>query len=275
MSGWGHELALIWTNNVAPSRPSVAEMCVYTRYLRILQQRIRRQARVLVLGSTPEFRDWCYDENLVLHVVDSNQDYYDTVSREIRHKNITEELHISRWEDMSFPLQFDIIIGDLAIGNVDPERFDDFLNNVDRALAQGGLFIGKSFIWSDEEPIIKPKEIIDLYDESCIHPYTYINHQLALYCLDRNNYLLDFSQMYRELAALYNSGYIGDKLFSYFTKVGWNTEMKFHFFAPSQKYFVQKINEHLQFLSFEHTMDIYTNVFPIYVAQKRIKEEKQ
>lgn len=33
MSGWDRELATIWTNNVAPSRPSHSEMFVYTQYL--------------------------------------------------------------------------------------------------------------------------------------------------------------------------------------------------------------------------------------------------
>jgi len=86
MSGWGRELATIWTNNVAPSRPSNSEMCVYTKYLRQLRETFRRRIKILILGSTPEFRDWGYEENLIIHVVDKSEDYYNTVSREIRHK---------------------------------------------------------------------------------------------------------------------------------------------------------------------------------------------
>ena len=47
MSGWGRELATIWTNNVAPSRPSNSEMCVYTKYLRQLQETFRRRIKIL------------------------------------------------------------------------------------------------------------------------------------------------------------------------------------------------------------------------------------
>lgn len=269
MSGWGRELATIWTNNVAPSRPSNSEMCVYTKYLRQLQETFRRRIKILILGSTPEFRNWGYEENLIIHVVDKSEDYYNTVSREIRHKNLKEELHVSLWENMIFSEQFDIVIGDLSVGNVDPEKFDEFLENVEKALVPGGLFMGKSFIWDDNELVKDPKNIIDEYNLSNgIHPYTFINHQLGLYCLDKKNYLIDFSQMYKELVDLRNIGYIGEDLFSFFTDVGWNTEMKFKFFSPSQELFKRKVNEHLSFITFEHTMDMYTNVFPIYVAKK-------
>lgn len=273
MSGWNRELATIWTNNVAPSRPSHSEMCVYTRYLRQLQKELNRQIKLLVLGSTPEFRDWGYDENLIVHVVDKSEEYYKTVSREIRHKNLKETLHISFWEDMAFDEQFDIIIGDLSVGNVEPDRFDDFLANIEKALSPGGLFMGKSFIWAEDEPVKNPKQIVDEYNSSIkIHPYTFINHQLGLYCLDKVTFLVDFGKMYKELFDLHNNGYIGDELFSFFTDVGWNTEMKFKFFSPSQELFQRKVNEHLSFITFEHTSDMYTNVFPIYVAQKRKME---
>ena len=258
MSGWDRELATIWTNNVAPSRPSHSEMFVYTQYLRQLQKKSNKPIKLLVLGSTPEFRDWGYDENLIVHVVDKSEEYYETVSREIRHKNLQEHLHISSWEEMSFDEQFDIIIGDLSIGNIEPNKFDDFLINIERALAPGGLFMGKSFIWRDDEPVKSPRQIVDEYNSSIhIHPYTFINHQLGLYCLDKASFLIDFSKMYQELSDLHRIGYIGDELFSFFTNIGLNTEMKFKFFSPSQEFFQRKVNEHLSFVAFEHMIVSY------------------
>lgn len=50
MSGWNKNLASIWTNNVAPSRPSNAEMCVYTKYLRELQSQCGQRIKMLVWG---------------------------------------------------------------------------------------------------------------------------------------------------------------------------------------------------------------------------------
>lgn len=270
MSGWGKELANLWTNNVAPSRPSCAEMCIYTSRLREIQQNIHRPINLLVLGSTPEFRDWGFEENLRINVVDKSIEYYEMVSREIRHKNLQENVYYLEWEDMHFDQKFDIIIGDLSIGNIQQARFKDFLKNISDALSDSGIFIGKSFIWSEEEPVKTPKQIVDEYRQSNqIHPYTYINHQLGLYCLDKRNYLIDFSRMYSELKELYDSNYIDTELFSFFQNVGWDTEMKFKFFAPSKQFFIEQVNEVLQFIEFVHTTDVYTNVFPIYIIKKK------
>lgn len=270
MSGWGKELALIWTNNVAPSRPSHSEMCVYTKYLRKLQVMIRRPVSLLVLGSTPEFRDWGYEENLLINVVDKSREYYEEVSRELRHKNLKENVFFSMWEDMEFDKKFDIIVGDLSIGNVEPLKFNKFLDCISMALSNEGIFLGKSFLWSETEPVKTPKQIIAEYARSNhIHPYTFINHQLGLYCLDKDKFSLDFGKMYQELLSLYSEGYIDDNLFSYFQNVGWNTEMKFEFFAPSQKAFINQVDKTLKFIKFENTSDVYTNVFPIYVIKKR------
>lgn len=269
MSGWGKELANIWTNNVPPSRPSCSEMCVYTKYLRKVQEKVKRPIKLLVLGSTPEFRDWGYDEGLEIHVVDKSEDYYKQVSREIHHKNLKEQVYYSKWEDMHFSDKFDVIIGDLAIGNVEQDCFDDFLMNIRDALTDNGVFMGKSFIW-DDGPVKSPKQIVDEYRRSIrIHPYSFINHQLGLYCLDKNSFSIDFSRMYHELEKLYLSGDIDEELFSYFQDVGWNTEMKFTFFAPSKQLFVEKVGKYLKLVEFVHTTDAYTSAFPIYIIKKK------
>ena len=105
-----------------------------------------------------------------------------------------------------------------------------------------------------------------------IHPYTFINHQLGLYCLDRENFSIDFGEMYQELESLYTSGYISKELFSYFQDVGWNTEMKFRFFAPSKHFFIQQVNNVLKFVEFVYTSDVFTNVFPIYIIKQKDME---
>lgn len=258
MSGWGKELANIWTNNVAPSRPSCSEICVYTSYLRKIQKKVHRPIKLLVLGSTPEFRDWGYDENLTVSVVDKSKEYYKQVTQELRHKNLKETVYYSQWENMKFIEKYDIIIGDLSIGNVEQTQFKDFLINIRDALSDDGIFIGKSMIWSDDEPIKTPNQIVDEYRCSIhIHPYTFINHQLALYCLDKKRFSLNFNKIYKELETLYTLGDIDKKLFSFFQNVGWNTEMKFEFFAPSKQFFIKEVNDVLQFVKFVYTTDIY------------------
>lgn len=269
MSGWGKKLAETWTNNVPPSRPSCSEICVYTSYLRRIQSAKKERIKLLVLGSTPEFRDWGYEENLDITVVDKSEEYYQAISREIRHKNIKEKLIISLWEDMELEEEYDIIIGDLAVGNIDGDRLDDFLKAVSSALLPGGYFIGKSFLWADDELVKTPHMIIeDYFKAPQMHPYTFINHQLGLYCLDKQTFQIDFTRMFNEMIKLLKEGVLDQNTFSYFENVGWNTEMKFTFFAPSQDYFREHVEKYMKFKEYVHTSDIYTCVFPIYIITK-------
>lgn len=269
MSGWGRDLATLWTNCVPPSRPSYAEMWIYTNYLNKLR-RFFNPVKLLVLGSTPEFRDWGYDENLEISVIDQSKDYYEVISRELRHKNLQETLFISKWEEMTFPHKFDIIIGDLAIGNIQPEMFDVFLENVKNALSQFGLFMGKSFLWKDDEQIKTPAQIIREYNDSeKVHPYTFINHQLGLYCLNKESNLINFGQMYCELETLHKSGELDSVVYSFFQNLGWNAEMNFSFFAPSQEFFIEHVNKKLNFVKFEFPVEKYVNVFPIYIVTQK------
>lgn len=269
MSGWGERLAYTWTNNVPPSRPSINELCFYRKYLDKIREVKREPIRLLVLGSTPEFRDWGFEECLDITVVDKSKDYYDTISRELRHKNIKENLVISRWEEMVFSEEFDLIVGDLSIGNIEKERVDDFVGAIYSALNYGGYFLGKSFFWTENDVVLTPKQIIlDFNNNKQIHPYTFINHQLGLYCLDREKFQIDFSRMYREIVKLKEDGDISDEIFRYFEDVGWNTDMKFSFFAPTRHFFENKVKEKLTFIGYNDSLEVYSNQFPIYIAMK-------
>lgn len=269
MKGWNENLALTWTNNVPPSRPSNYEMCVYTDYLNILRKKTTKKIKMLVLGSTPEFRDWGYEQNLSITVIDKSEDYHKVISRELRHKNIMEKVIFDSWETMKLDEQYDIIIGDLAIGNIAPSSFEDFIKTISQALKVGGFFIGKSFFWEPTDDIKSPKQIInEYYSFSQIHPYTFINHQLGLYCLDKKSFTIDFSKMHKELIKLLDQKILNSNTFEYFKNVGWDTDMKFLFYAPTRSYFVQQINKKMKFLEFIETNEVYTKQFPIYIVTK-------
>ena len=94
MGYWGKQLAKLWTNYLPPSRPSWSELVdVYTPYLRVLQRRKPRQRlKSLILGSTSEFRDWAYVENLQTTVIDFSCVYHYTIEQEMTYKNVTEKL---------------------------------------------------------------------------------------------------------------------------------------------------------------------------------------
>lgn len=105
---WNKELASLWTKNLPPCRPSWSEMTIYTKYLRERQAQFpHRKIKLLILGSSAEFRDWGHQENMDVTVIDCSKEYHNTIKREMKHKCCEERLIVQPWQDMTFENEFD------------------------------------------------------------------------------------------------------------------------------------------------------------------------
>jgi len=196
--GWNSELAHIWTKMVGPSRPTISEINIYMKHIRKLQYTLNRKVKMLILGSTSEFRDLAFEENFDVTVVDCNETYYKNISREIRHKTLldNEKVIFKKWQDLNFLDEFDVVIGDLVIGNVAPEEFENFISCISNTLKQNGLFLSKSFFKIATYKVKNPKTLIkEYYEGPPIHPYSAFAYDLTIYSLDENN-LLEFKKQY-------------------------------------------------------------------------------
>lgn len=273
--GWNNDLACLWTKMVGPSRPTVSELTVYSKYAHALMEKKKRRLKLLVLGSTPEFRDWGFEENMEVWVMDANLDYHNTINREIRHKCIIDSEHYKEsvvcgfWQDMDFIDEFDIIIGDLAIGNIPPERLEEFISKVKTALTKDGMFLGKSFFVPDDYKKVDFKELMkDYYNGAPYNPYSFLAFHLTMHCLDENN-MLNFKKQYDFLQELHKQGIVKKETLTYFENVGWDTAMKFGFHCPKQSDYKHLLEKYLFIETTEYGQDIYSPYFPLYIATKK------
>ena len=272
---WNSNVALLWTKMVGPTRPTISELYIYTKYVHELQKRLNRRLDILILGSTPEFRDWAFEENMKVTVIDDSSDYHNKISRELRHKCIIEgdcekeRVIIKRWEDMDFCDEFDIIIGDHAIGNIEPDKLERFIKNVQNALRTGGLLLGKNFLVPSEYKVNNPEKLIEDYycKKSYCHPFSFLIFDLAMYCMDENN-MLDFKVLYNELLKLKEKDLITNETMKYFEGIGWDTEMKFKFHIPTIVNYENLIKKYLNIKNVEYGIDIYSEKFPLYIIEK-------
>ncbi len=271
---WTHDVAQVWTKVVGPSRPTISELSIYTKYAHGLQNKLNRRLDILILGSTPEFRDWAYEENMNVTIIDFSLDYHEKISREIKHKiiletNEKEKLVIEKWENMDFKEEFDIVIGDLAIGNVEPPKLETFISNVSNALREDGLFLGKSFFKPDDYKSVSHKQLANEYYSKYqgYHPYSYFVFDLVMNCLDEKN-VLCFKDLYNEVVSLKTAGLITDTESECFQNVGWDTEMKFGFYVPNIKDYEMLINRYMKIEKIEYGMDVYSKNFPLYIIRK-------
>lgn len=267
--GWNGQLAITWTKMVGPSRPTISELAIYDKWAKLVQSKLNRQLKLLVLGSTPEFRDWGYENNFNITVMDCNKDYHEAISREIRHKCIKENIIIEKWQDLNAENEYDIIIGDLAIGNIPPEKLQDFIKRVSVALTEYGLFLGKSFYANKTHKPLSPKQIVEkYYNGSPCHPYSAFVYDLTMNCIDENN-MLSFPKQYAVLKELNINGVLRDETFSYFQDVGWDTDMKFLFHVPYMDEFEILLNKHMKIYYTEYGNEIYSENFPLYIVGRK------
>lgn len=267
--GWNENLALTWTKMVGPSRPTISEISIYLKHIRKLQSIKKSKLKMLVLGSTPEFRDLGFEENIDITVLDCNSDYHYAINREIRHKSLIggENVIFQKWQEMNFHNQFDIIIGDLVIGNIHPNELEKFLKKVNKALTIDGLFLGKSFYLEKDYKVIDPIEMVrEYYNGHPYHPYSAFTYNLAIYVLKDNT--LVFKEMYDILERLNQNGILEDATFDKFKNIGWNNEMKFLFYIPFKEEFENLVQKHLKIDSIEYANEIYSKHFPLYIIKK-------
>lgn len=268
-SSWNKELAQIWTKMVGPSRPTISELAIYLKYIRIKQQESNRRLKMLVLGSTPEFRDLGYEENMEVTVIDSSQEYHNEINREIRHKCAIEQENVVfiKWQDINYQEEFDIIIGDLVIGNIPPAELECFILKVNNALCKGGLFLGKSFYVDKKFTPITPQKMVENYYHGFpYHPYSYFAYNLTI-CVLKDN-MLTFRDMYLILEELNNKGILLDETFEKFKNIGWDKEMKFKFHVPYKDDFENLILKYLKIENVEFANEVYSPFFPLYIIKK-------
>ena len=130
-----------WDLVLPPSRPSAYQL----NLLKQVCADISRQAPIVVLGSTPEYRDiFCECGFTNITVIDRNPKFFRAMS-ELRVYDNKERFLEGDWLDIlpQHQLEFALIVSDLTSGNIPYEDRLFFYNALSGALACGGVFFDK------------------------------------------------------------------------------------------------------------------------------------
>lgn len=265
---WNTNIIRIWPNYFPPCRPSISEIAIYTKYLREMQVHVHnRKIRLLILGSTIEFRDWAYEEYLDVTVVDYNAEYYKSIDEQRKYKYAKEHFINTKWQEMILDGEFDLILGDLVIGNLQNPEIPIVLEKISGLLSPGGYFMTKSFFRDEGYPIKKLKDIFGDYRKSgSVHnPFSELDFDVSLACMDLETGFLDFRKAYEDIKSLYDTGVIDVELFESFSHLGWQDEMKFRFNIPTISMWEMMALRNFNILSKEYGNDVYSANFPVYI----------
>lgn len=147
---WNKQFAKDWKKYPAPVRPEL-EMDIYENILREVLEK-KNNPKVLILGSTPEFRDLLLKHKITPVCCDINPEVFNALKYLMQEKG-EEKFIESDWIKFSDKDRFDLIIGHCVVNMVPPESHCLFLKNVAEHLKKGGIFATSI--------VIRPSEKID------------------------------------------------------------------------------------------------------------------
>ncbi|MBR3487099.1 MAG: caspase family protein [Clostridia bacterium] len=182
---WGVKEADIFSKlSGTPLVPSDSEICFYSKYLDIVCQN-NATPRILILGSTYGLYKMVLNHpdsmKFEIFVVDNSREYFDAVFKNSDDKKRIEFVN-SDWSSMDKEKKlkegsFDIIIGDLALGNA--SQVERTIIAISTLLKAEGFWIGKDIylfnqtekeykygdltsILSEHEALDNPKELFSM-----------------------------------------------------------------------------------------------------------------
>ena len=290
---WTKEFAETWNLMKPPSRPSISELEIYTEYFRRVKREMRsaEKPKALILGSTIEFRELAFNESFDVYVVDYSEEYYKEISKSVDSNIVNSERFICcDWCDMDDCLKnelnrFKIIIGDLAIGNVAPEKIEVFFNNISCLLSSDGFFLGKS-IYKYSNYFINSNDITERLRTVAIDQtitkdnlYEHIMFPLSIYAGNYDEKLgyqkIDFVSLYKTVTEFVerNKSIIvpKDKFEIYLrNETRFDTRMPKHFYIYSYQKIISTLCDKTLYIDDVRygKNDSYKSDFPLLVIKK-------
>ena len=275
--GWGSETAILWKKFTPPSRPSEAEVSWYTEMIKKYIQKPLNELNVLILGSTTEFRRLFFDLEASVVVCDRSKDYYETITEVDRLTGAQdkEELDESYWHKINYSTEFDVIISDLAVGNVAPDDLEEFIEKMKKALKPGGIFCGKSLFYLENVNVDKLCADYNKGGEKQEDPYGFFMYGLSIESRRTDN-SIDFKKIQDRINELYNAEKIDTKAYEILNEKGYSKDLSINFYAYPHDIFKKKMeNKGLEQREFFKIPSIYSEYFPVWVYQKDKAEETE
>ncbi|MEI7621312.1 MAG: hypothetical protein WCJ51_02135 [Candidatus Moraniibacteriota bacterium] len=166
MADW-QKWSSYWKLLKAGSRPSQEDVKIIFDQISKHIKGIKNP-NVVILGSTPEFREMCgifsavYGAEVVcVELVDY---MYKAMTQLLLQKNEKESVIFCNWLEIKLPNNFaDVVIGDLTEGNITAELLPKYYAEMNRVLKDDGKYIHRTTAYPNKEiakPALKLKDVL-------------------------------------------------------------------------------------------------------------------
>ncbi len=168
-----------WLHYLPPCRPDDEDLATIRVGATIGTR--RGGPHVLILGSTPEFRDLALtlDPARVV-VVDQNPRMIQAMQQLQRSPNPAEVQVVADWFDFlpQNPRSFDIVLSDLTQGNIPYDERSTFYSRVSASMRVGGLFFDRVFRYDHLSRLYSIEEIRSAHAQLAEHNSRDLNRLL-------------------------------------------------------------------------------------------------
>ncbi|MBW2977813.1 class I SAM-dependent methyltransferase [Candidatus Woesearchaeota archaeon] len=211
--------------------PEKKDMQIFTKFFKqSLKNQKLKKAKVLILGSTPKMRDLAAKFNSDITLIDVSKEIIKGMTKLIKHKKKERKIQGNWFKTPFKDNEFDIILGDLVLGNVGAKDLNRFLKEVNRVLKPDGEWIHRIFFVPDKwkyEPIDNTLKKFEKWKDrkKALEPYLFFN------TYDPKTHLVSTSKIGK-----WFSKYWTGKGYNYpDKKVNWCMEELYKTFSPYEK----------------------------------------
>ena len=263
---WTPQLAEQWKMFVPPARPSISELAVIEKHL-LQFVKERRNFRLLILGSTPEYRDLALTYFVDYACVDYNKQNFLELGKYMYHRDSEKNVIEGDWHSMTFSNEFDMVIGDFASAVIPVSDHDVFFGNIYRALRQGGMCILKTALREGNK---RPnhKEMVERYrnERSYLNPFPGMLFDVLLMNYDFEKDTMDCSITLEALKNSHEIGIFNDYEFDEIAK-RLIANGKLHINVPLKNEFIKNLQKifHVEITS---GSDWYKDGIPLILLRK-------
>jgi len=181
------DYAEVWSKFPVPARPSKEEL----KYLETELKRFGKNSKILILGSTIEYRSLCNKLGIRPYVADFDKSIYGILTKYSKEKFVGEHFLEVDWLKIKEKNKFDVIIGHRAINVIGKEVLQKFFLRMKRVLKPSGIFYCKGNV-----QFINDKTKLDsirgkwAFKKNRRYPlFSYLEVELYFYCADRDGYV--------------------------------------------------------------------------------------
>ena len=271
---WQTAFAKRWVKYwVEPARPTKSELA----FIKLaLQKRMRKnqELRVLVLGSTSEYRDMLIELKAKYPtIVDFSAKNYQILSGAMKYRRQytkSERFVEDNWIKMRLREQFDVIMGDAVINVISRQDCEPFFKNMARHLKQNGIFLAKTWVRFSDVPPYTDVQIVSKFRKE-IKKTDFLARVTQLFYLVDYDYKGDhceMKKMHERMRRLYEHKFISKREWEYARKLGADvTPFRFHF--PRKDWLEKKLKKYFKILARKYDDFYYPGYHPTYVLSKK------